>query len=265
MARILATVDSTWYEELSLVSYYYESQFEHKVISHAAFVFPDYYVMKYKKVMHTAHGKTSTPDLVMVRKSYEDWWVVEVEKADHPIEHVLGQVEVFSNAELNAIETSKYIIQQNSSLDEKKVLNLIRNERPKVLVIVDQPKDSWKRDLANYNTKLCVFQVFKNNHGLELYRINGEYPYIYTGDAHCRMVSGMVNTLEVINPEILDSFVSGDELELVFKEQMTKWEVFFAKGKMHLKSVGMSVNKLPVGKDYIIRKDSFDRYHIEFN
>ena len=265
MARVLTVIDSTWYEELSVVSYYSESQFEQKVLSHAEFVFPDYYVIKYKKVMQTSYKKTSIPDLMMIRKNYEDWWIVEVEKAEHDIDHVLDQVEVFNNVELNAIEAAKYIANQSTDIDEDEVKKLIRRKKAKVLVIVDQPKDGWKKELKKHDTKLCVFQVFKNTSGIELYRINGEYPYVFTGNAHCRMVTNLVNTMEVINPDILNIFKQDDELELNFKGQLTKWRIFIARHKMYLKSISSTVNKLPVGKDYVIRKDTFNRYHVDFN
>lgn len=269
MARLLVPVNNSWFDELSIIAAYYESEFEKTLKAHIEEVFPDYITISYKKKITAENREPKIPDLAMINRDYRDWWIVEVELADHDFfTHVIPQVEVFANAELNAYETTDYIIrkiaeEEKPAVDRNRLLSLIRNENPKVLVIVDEPKPEWEKYLLKYDTKLCVFQVYKDTNGKEAYRINGSYPEIIEFDSHCVFHKSLSNTLEIKNGIVL-SDINDEEIKIWYNKKITLWKrLSISSNSILLKAVGM--NQLPVNESYVLCRNTQNQLTIKQN
>lgn len=267
MARLLVTSDSTWYEELSILASYYESEFEKILKQHVNNVFPDYVIINFKLPVFAEQRGEKKPDLAMIRKDYQDWWIVEVELIGHQLEHVLGQVEVFSQGQYNAYKTARYILKQcekenKSDLEFSKLRELIKSQQPKVLVIVDEPKEEWGEELRKLKANLCVFQVFKNTKGFEAYRLDGLYPQVSQMESHCRYHEKIPNLLKILDPSIL-SVGEGEEIEITYNGKITKWSRIDDEGSVYLRAIG--VNPVPENNSYVLFKDMQNRLTIKLN
>jgi len=110
MSRILHAATGEWYDELTAVAYYGETELECWIHQHAESLFPHHYVIPFKKdVESRATSEIKRPDLAMVRHDFSAWSIVEVELEDHDLQHVLDQTSVFLDGEYNLPEMVKYV------------------------------------------------------------------------------------------------------------------------------------------------------------
>jgi len=266
-----------WFERLSAVSYYSESEFENRIIKQASFLFKEFFVVPFKKqIKHiSAPSRVTKPDLVFIKRDYSQWILIEVELDGHQEDHVLDQVEVMLHADFNSEEVFEYIKSKagyvlNPSgfqFDDDLLQNLIKTKTPEVLVIVDETKVSWETPLNKKGAKLCIVQVYKNGVGEEILRIKGQYPRLYTGVVHCREAKYPPQSIEVINHfELLENYKAGEIIQIYFNEMLTRWNIIINKnGKCIFKCIGPS-NPLPPGKDFVLKQDEEERfYYFEIN
>ena len=302
MARILFPTDETWYDELKVISSYYEAELENTILSHVETVFPNYITIPYKKDVYTAAGgQGRAPDLALINKDYSDWWIVEVELGEHTLDHVKTQIDVFVNGNYNAFEVAKYI----KTKDVTGVLNIgnlrtmVGNSQPKVLVIVDEHDANWKTELETLGALMCVFQVFKSKAGHRAYRLNGHYPFIFENNSHCRFIKSPPNMLEIIDPTwfiaglektyvpptensnifskkfwrnklnlnktkpIAVDYFKDRELDIDFLGKVSKWKVIKGKTNILLKAIG--VNKVDVSGTYMLYSDTDFKLYLKPN
>ena len=258
MSRIL--VEGEWYDELSSVSYYYESQFENILMSHVKTVFPEYYTLPFKKRVTDGYD-TRKPDLAFIRKDYKEWWVVEVELANHNFNHVDSQVRVFRGGIYDS-DVVQYFLKKDTEgvLEVEKLDSIIQEKQPKVMVVVDEPQPNWVLKLSKHDAMLCVIQIFKSTSGIEIYRLNGDYPYIFEIKSHCRYKEN--NLFEVINPDILN-VSDTEEVVILYKSKISKWNRIDSTDGVFIKPLG--INPLPITKDYVLYKEFGNRYIIDLN
>jgi hypothetical protein len=176
---------------------------------------------------------------------------------------------------------------------------MISNYQPKVMVIVDEHVAHWREELQKLGVIICVFQVFKSNSGHRAYRLNGQYPFIFTNDSHCKFIKSPPNILELQTPDWFlkglektysppkekYSFFSKEywmhlfpqrrmnvtpidylkdrEVEIDFLGKLSKWKVIKIKEKILLKAVG--VNMLDVNGNYRLYSDKYFKLFIKPN
>ena len=109
MAKLLITKERSWYDELKEISSYYEAELESLIRQHVSHTFPDFFTVKYTRVINAENYKPKKPDLAMIRKDYKEWWIVEVEREYHTLDHILDQVTVFTNGDYNPVAVADYI------------------------------------------------------------------------------------------------------------------------------------------------------------
>jgi hypothetical protein len=272
MARILVTSEESWYDELAIITSYYESEFERKIRQHIASVFPDYYTISFKLTVEAEQREPKKPDLAMIRKDYKDWWIVEVELGGHTLDHVREQVIVFREGIYNRYKVAEYIFKkcktENSiNLDEEKLIEMIKAQQPNVLVIVDDAKPDWEAQLKKYDVQVCIFQVFLNTNGYESYRLDGKYPEVAHSESHCRYDPKIPNMLIVLSPTILDKNGNEDgrdEIKICYNGKMSKWKRIDDNGAVYLKSIG-KINPIPIRDSYVLFVDAHGRYNLKLN
>ena len=172
MAKIL--IGDEWFDEMASTSIY-ESEFEKMLFQEAGQIFSEYYPVQFKTVVFSPDGDAK-PDFALVHKDYRSWWVVEAEMGHHSLEgHVLPQVRRLSRAEYDEPE-AKYLCQKSAALDLARVREMIKGERPRVLVVANVPVPGWHAHLRPYDAVIAVFQIFRSKFNRYAYRINGDYP-----------------------------------------------------------------------------------------
>lgn len=202
ISKIWSRVEACWYSELRNVARYNEADFDSVIQSQLETIFPYFIFVAYKKrIIKSGAEKGSVPDFALIRADYKEWWIVEVETIGDDLRHVRKQIDDFTSGSYNSIEQAKYIFDKNKSLDLKKLKELT-DSPPKVLVIVDDIDSKWILGLEEFKPTVCVFRVFINSEGIEMYSIGGDYPYILEEYSHCQFSSRSL--LELSNPDVLE-------------------------------------------------------------
>lgn len=209
VSKIWSRTDKAWYDELRNVARYKEVEFDKTIQAQLEIVFPEYIFVPYSKTIRP-FGTTSgsDPDFALIRQDYKEWWIVEVETIGDNLRHVHKQISHFTNGDYNSAEQTDYMVRKNPALDYDRLLELTASDNPKVLVIVDDITSEWVEKLGEFNPTICVFKVFINKSGFEMYNISGDYPYIWEDSSFCNF-SGR-NLLELQNPDVLAPQVDKD-------------------------------------------------------
>ena len=246
MARILmqnSYEDSDdWYEQIE-PSTLYEIEFESQIAVHATSVYPNYFVIPFKKSVRAWNSRTGqdegvTPDLAFIAKDYQEWWVVEVEMGYHSLKnHVIPQVSKLVNADYTA-DVAIYLAKQSCDLDSDNVQSLIKNSDTKVLVILNQFITDWTKTLKETGASVAVFEVFRGEDGREIFRANGEYPSTYTEMASdCFFHPTVPRYLAIKSPNNLDLPQNRENVTMRYNNCLTVWRRLDASGLVLLQPV----------------------------
>jgi hypothetical protein len=262
MARILNVVDSRWYDELRAVAYYVESDLERWILHHAKSIFPDHFVIPFKK---SISGKTTSkkPDLALIKRDVSAWAIVEVEVEGHGLNHVLEQTAVFAEGDYNAPEIAEYAHKQIRKISQKavsleRITNLLAHHPPSVLVIADVHLPEWQEKLNETGIEYCIFEIYKNASGHFVYRTFGQYPPAISQEAQCRAHASLPNVLEVIGNFEFKNVGKKMRVEVSYDDYLTLWAVFEEGGKQYLRSLG-TVNPLSPNATYGLFRDKSNR------
>ena len=222
-------VGNPWFEEIEPTSFYNEEDLERSVLLNLQKLFPDFIAVTFKrKVRNTKTGIKNAPDLTIIKKDYSEWYIIEVELSNHNIKHIEQQVGTFFHANYDKTD-SDYLIKKDKGLfDEDRLENLICSEAPKLLVIANSANEAIKNSIDVYSCSLCIFQMFLDKDGNPFYRLDGEYPLVYSQFCFCRLTKRLPFTIQ-----LLDDLHFRESYELVDKKVFniqyngvsTKWEV----------------------------------------
>jgi len=265
MARILIAAESRWYDELRAVAYYSESEMERWILQHAKSLFPHHFVIPFKKdVVSRTTATPKRPDLALIRHDFSAWSVVEVELEEHPLSHVLDQTRVFAAGSYNAPEVAEYARKQlkkfcDKTASLKRLSNLFSKHAPSVLVLVDRHATEWQEELSRAGVDFCIFEIYKNVVGQFVYRTYGQYPAVPAEEAHCRPHASISNLVEVIGNFTFKKLRKGGQVEVVYDQYLTRWDLFKEEGKQYLRLVG-AANPLSPNATYALFRDKSENY-----
>jgi hypothetical protein len=263
MARVLVKKDDDWYDQLASLSNYYEVEIEDRVLKHSNNAFRGYYVLPFKIIIESSVG-SAKPDLVFVREDYRDWIIVEVELYDHAKTHPEMQVDVFKDAKYDHAKVVPYLLKQHLLLDKNKLTKMVKDIQPKVMVIVDAPNAKWIEDFRRKGILVCIFEVFKGTNGYELYRINGDYPYVFTSKSHLinlRNPQPGTHYYQFHDPNFIKEG-HGELVTVYFKQSELKGKIIVDKA---IKYLIVQSSPIPERKELIIGIDVNGKYIIELN
>lgn len=252
-----------WYDEIDPLSFY-EKHFEETFLSKIHEVYPDFIGISFSLKITNSDGENSKPDLAMIRKDYQEWYIIETEMGRHSwVDHVEKQVRVFNTGIYDKKRISDYMLKKHSGLDKGKLENMIDNYPPKVMVIVNEPKPEWEIEIKKHKSYLSIFQIYKGLNGFELYRISGDIPFIYRDKSHCAFVKGLSNTIEIYTPTFITQ-EHDSEIEVIFRGKITKWKLKIDKGKKFIIAKGRT-HSLQLEKKYLLYLSDKNEYYLEIN
>lgn len=252
--RILS--NNEWFDVISSESQY-ETDFESIVVAHAADLFPQFHVIRFRAPVESEDGR-KVPDLALLDREYRFWWVVEVEMAHHSLaNHVLPQVEVFARGKYSEVHAD-YMASQRNDLDRVALQDMVKGAQPRVLVIVNRNVPDWIAPIRNIDGLLTVVEIFRSDRNRHILRVNGDYPL--AGDSHiasrCRLDSVIPNLLLVDSPASL-GLASGESITIEFDGGLTSWERVDSADRVWLSPLGR--NPLAANKEYVILRDRESR------
>ena len=258
MARLL--VDGQWFDPVQADSIY-ESDLEDLIISQASVLYPNYQVMKYKRIINSEYG-TAIPDLAFIEKSYRGWYLCEVELGSHDLfGHVIPQVSVFCNARVGAAEAS-YIAGKESTLNEEQLAAMMKGVPPGVLVLVNTFDLLWRQAISKWGALVGFIELYRDQAQRLIMRINGDdlrMPEEVVSE--CIRDELLPNALRVSAPAAIDEIANPD-LELWYEGGRTLWKVLRAGGSCWL----LPKERCPLGqKDqrFIITREANARIKLE--
>lgn len=228
MARIL--INDTWYEQVE-PSTFSEAEFEDRISLHAPSVYPHFFVVPFKKKLTTTDPLSSSevgtggvvPDLAFIARDYKEWWVVEVEMSYHNFKgHIRPQIQKLQNANYGDDEAT-YLVNKEPSLDLDRLKTLIATSPIQVLLIINQPRQDWIKELAKDDIVTSVFELFRSDGEHEIFRVNGEYPSLLTDKvSDCVFHSVVPRLLKISHPDELGVPPRGI-IRLLYNNCVTEW------------------------------------------
>jgi hypothetical protein len=258
MPKIL--VDDSWYDAVSPSSLY-EDDFEKIIFQRAQIIYPGFIAVWFKKVVQS-DIYCAMADFALIDIEYRNWWVVEVEMANHSLEnHVLPQVETLANAKYGENEAN-YLVGQNRVLIKKRLLDMMKGMQPRVLVVVNGLAQHWILPLSKYNAILQIVEIFRSDNNKHIFRINGISPVTIRHDvvSTCHPDRTIPRLLVVESPACI-GIASGDRIEIEFEGGMTTWERIDSKDTVWLSPIKR--NPLDHIDNYCLIKDESGMLHFE--
>ena len=221
MNRILH--NDSWYAPVKSNSFY-EKTYEEKILENAELLFPGYYCFYFKKSVDSMYG-TGIPDLVLIDKSYRQWIIVEVELEHHNLQgDVEEQVKIFSSGKYGRVH-AEYLYRKHPELDYEKLSLLIQSTQPAISIIVPVVKPSWWKSLLPYNAHIAVIEIWENNIGKQLIRVNGDQPVILAEEFLSKVFRDNEITakgLKIENPAVLPEI---EKIQIYMDDQITLWRL----------------------------------------
>ena len=105
---------------------------------------------------------------------------------------------------------------------------------PNVLVIIDEIDSKWRDELGKFQPAICLFKVFINSKGLQMFNISGDYPYIAETTSFCSFTQPAKNLLEVKNPDVLSPQISDPVLHLSKPKRLFRKVTVFFRRQTHV-------------------------------
>lgn len=210
-----------WFD-LVLPAAVYEVDFEEHLLSQAPHLYPSFHLFPFKVKVESEYG-TARPDLVLIDKAYRNWWVVEVELGSHEFrQHVARQVAVLSTGRYTR-DAAEYLARRHEFLNLKALNGMMAGAPPKVLVIVNQVKPEWVRELRRWDAGVAVVEMFRDTRNRTILRLSGDHPS--SPDAFvtsCRIDPSLPKSLRLDSPAALP-VESGALVSLWYEGGLTMW------------------------------------------
>ena len=166
--------DGEWYDSSDPAAFP-ESSFEDFLIQESARIFPGYFVGLFKPRLYAPGGGVE-PDLVFIDRRYRSWHIVEVERADHPLDqHVIPQVTKISDARITR-DHGEQIARQLPQAERSRVVQLVEEVPHQTTVIVNAPAPGWSVPLQALGVQLAIVEIFRSPTAKLIFRLNGEQP-----------------------------------------------------------------------------------------
>lgn len=227
MSKVIDSTANNWYQEVAPRDFYLEIDLERVIMHNLSLIFPEYIPAMFKDdLIHKVTGKTNKADLCMIKSDYSEWYVIEVELGKHTKREVVNQIDTFRNCNYTAANAN-YIYQKNKSLNLSRLTPLVTSQPPELMVIVNEVKKDWKTDLTKLNCKMCVFQIYNDFDGKQMYRLEGDHPFIYTNFRNCTYEKQLPYAIKILREEgFLDSLNIKDGMQINIEYNGVKhtWE-----------------------------------------
>lgn len=250
MARIYA--NGEWFEQQE-PSTFGETEFEDRVMLCAPSIYPEYFVLPFKKTVYSEFGP-ARPDLIFISKNYRSWRIAEVEMGYHSLlSHIEPQIRILASANYG-IADAEYLCAKDSNLELIKLIQLFSQQAPEVLLIVNQPVPNWKPSLVKYGVTIAIVELFRSQGGNEIIRLNGEYPFQITEElSDCQFHPQIPRVLELLQPNVVSSNLN-EKIIIRFNNCITEWSRIEYEGKVWLNPIGR--NPLNPKNKYLLSRQS---------
>ena len=257
-----------WYDEVD-GSTFYEKDLERALLDKLPVVYPDFIGIPFALTIR-AGTETSAPDLAMLKKDYSEWYIIEVEMSRHDwAGHVEKQVRVFTKGHYEKKRVAEYILRKDTEymapssprLLLPDLIKMVDEKQPRVMVVANEPVKDWLPGIRKNSAMLSVFQIYKGLNHHEIYRVEGDVPFVFRDKSHCELLKGASNILVVYSPTVI-SEPNKSIIEIIFLGKRTKWIRVDDGLKVNLILNG-STHYLQSEKKYLLYVSDIGDYYLE--
>jgi hypothetical protein len=237
-----------WFDPAS-PSALYEREFTAIVVDQARYVFSDFHVVKFEKLVMSDEDSAKA-DLALIDRKYRSWWVVEVELASHSLSsHVVPQVDTLSKARYDESD-AEYLYDRLPAMDRGKLSDMLKGQQPRVIVVVNTPVPAWHAALSALGSLIVVVQIYRGEDNRLILAIDGDYPTLPRNlVTECRLDPLFPRLLKVDSPAGL-GIQTGHTARLSYLGGITEWERLDSADTVWLRPLG--ANPLEPRRRYLI-------------
>ena len=198
-----------------------EADYETLILQHAEDIFPGWWVVPFKITVESPHGNRR-PDLALVAPDLQQWWVVEVELAHHPmLDHVYPQVQAFANGDYGEPHATA-LHRHLPEVDLAELREMIRNQYPRVHVVVNQDVPGWLSPLHGLGVTLSIVEIYRSGEEEYAMRIAGSIPSAFQARrSYCERDRVVTNAFRLKAPDLLSGIVG--PFEVLVDGRITIW------------------------------------------
>lgn len=259
MAKLI--VNEIVYEEYDH-KYFYEKRYESVILAHLKKAFSDYFIYKFNYLINsTDYNSSNRPDIIMVRKDYKEWYIVEVEKENHPLTHVISQIDTFHTG--NYDNDFKAFIRRKFSgyaIDINKFIRLINRQNPRILVIVNSYKMDWLNEFRQRGTEYIIFEIYKEG-VLNGFRVDGVIPHMFSNKTKCYFESESTSFLRLANNNFITK--TRGKVKISCSGRFSDWKIKRIGGNLYLQSIYS--NTLRPDEEYLLGQTSNNKYILQLD
>jgi hypothetical protein len=216
----------------------FEDDYERLLIANGADLYPAWHLVQFKCTVESEYGPAKA-DLALVDRRYRNWWVVEVERATHPLSHVEPQVRSLASGRYDHRHAS-VLHKGLEGSDIKALKEMVLGQQPRVLVLVNSPRPDWSAPLHQLGAKLGVIEIFRSARNIDVLRVNGEHPDdLGSILSKCKVDLLMPKSLIVASPAALP-IAAGERVGIHFQGNVSDWRRVDAGACVWLMPVGRS-------------------------
>jgi|GEM_PF-3447628 len=267
MIRLFTPNREKWYDSLHSVASYSELEVEIVLQQYSAEIFTDYHTLLFKpKDAVEYNGSKKIPDLVLIKKDYKAWIILEVELSHHTVRDVVDQVETFIEGDWDMAKVKAYIMkkakQAKISLDEEKIDNMLNQVEPEVFVGIDKDNINIKKAVKDRGARYFIFELYRAPNGKRAYRLLGDYPFVEASSSSCKMKSRNGREIIVHDKNVLVDVGDDEELVVNYEDEMVRMKVIRTKRGTYLQYVGIDVAPFHSTGLFQLIRDTNNSYHL---
>lgn len=136
-----------------------ESDFEAQVLRVASKIMPNFNAASWKPLVKDRHGHGAKPDLAMISRDLENWYVIEVELASHSIpQHIAPQLETLANGIYDSALLPS--LRKAFPLEDPATLTRMVRRDPGLLCVVNEYTDRIWRTCRDAGFDLVVLEPY---------------------------------------------------------------------------------------------------------
>jgi len=232
------TINSREFSKLISSEHYSETIYENIVISSLRQLIGEKcYVIPYKKeIINKKTGSKNKPDVMVIHKSLQTWFIVELELVKPSFSHAIEQLYTFSNYSIKSVfnrENFDYIKKQINDIDPyfdeyEKLENLIVTRVAEVVLMAEHIPVHWRQKIKEKKITCfnCTFQIYSDENKTEFLRINdeGAFSNIY----HKKRVSiDLINRCLVFKngASFFSDYPDGSHIEIYLESEIHIWKL----------------------------------------
>ena len=141
-----------------------EMHYEGVLRTFALQLFPMWHMARWSPLVESPVGR-ARPDEILVKADFSDWFVVEVELADHPESHFEAQFSALASASYSTDRIIESALEALKDLDSRALEQMLNEVSPGMLCIADSETQTLEWQCRTHGFALAVITPLRSDKG----------------------------------------------------------------------------------------------------